>query len=116
MTNDEISNDEIPNDEIPNDEGMTKSAARMARCMHSRDALLARFRQSSLGIRASLGIRVSFVICNDAFNFSGIRCILETGAPLEFQPFDSRVNHANVAGRNADIHFPAGGLMCAGGG
>ena len=54
-------------DEIPNDEGMTKSESRMARCMHSRDALLARFRQSSFGIRASLGIRISFVMTHSSF-------------------------------------------------
>jgi len=35
--------------------------------MHSCDALLARFRQPSLGIRASLGIRVSFVITHSSF-------------------------------------------------
>jgi len=57
----------MTNDEIPNDEGMTKSEARMARCMHARDALLAHFRQSSLGFRASLGIRVSFVITHSSF-------------------------------------------------
>ena len=57
----------MTSDEIPNDEGMTESEARMARCMHLRDALLARFRQSSLGIRASLGIWVSFVITHSTF-------------------------------------------------
>ena len=51
----------MTNDEIPDDEGMTTSEAGLARRMHSRDALLAHFRQSSLGIR------VSFVITQSTF-------------------------------------------------